>query len=82
MAALLVDLVKLTPLGYRALRDANPQEALELLARGDEDVQGVVDLAEARRAAGEPSAGEWDDLRRIDPEEALGLKDEPATEEG
>jgi len=82
MAGLLVDLVKLTPLGYRALRDSNPQEALELLARGDEDVQGVVDLAEARRAAGEPSAGEWDDLRRIDPEEALGLKDEPATEEG
>jgi hypothetical protein len=81
MAALLVDLVKLTPLGFNALRGASPQQALELLARGDQDVQNLVAYAEERRAAGERSAGEWDDLRPIDPAEALGLRDEQAARE-
>jgi transcriptional regulator with XRE-family HTH domain len=81
MAALLVDLVKLTPLGFNTLREMNPQEALELLARGDHDVQTAVAYAEQRRAAGERSEGEWDELRPIDPAEALGLTDEPAARE-
>jgi hypothetical protein len=81
MAALLVDLVKLTPLGYNTLRDANPQQALELLARGDHDAQTAVAYAEQRRAAGERSEGEWDDIRPINPIEALGLRDEPSSRE-
>jgi hypothetical protein len=81
MAALLVDLVKLTPLGFNSLRDTSPQEALELLARGDNDVQNAVAYAEQRRAAGERSEGEWDDIRPIDPADALGLHDQPVTGE-
>jgi hypothetical protein len=81
MASLLVELVRLTPLGYNTLRDKNPQEALELLARGDHDVQTAVAYTAQRRAAGERSEGEWDELRPIDPAEALGLRDEPAAPE-
>jgi hypothetical protein len=81
MAALLVDLVKLTPLGYNTLRETNPQEALELLARGDHDAQNLIAYAEQRRASGERSEGDWDDIRPIDPAEALGLQDEPAAGE-
>ena len=81
MAALLVDLVELTPLGFNSLRDTSPQEALELLARGDNDVQNAVAYAEQRRAAGERSEGEWDEIRPIDPAEALGLHDQPVTGE-
>jgi hypothetical protein len=57
------------------------QEALELLARGDHDVQTAVTYAERRRAAGERNEGEWDDIRPIDPAEALGLRDEPSSRE-
>jgi hypothetical protein len=81
MASLLVELVRLTPLGYNTLRDKNPQEALELLARGDHDVQTAVAYTAQRRAAGERSEGEWDELRPIDPAEALGLHDQPVTAE-
>jgi hypothetical protein len=81
MASLLVELVRLTPLGYNTLREMNPQEALELLARGDHDVQTAVTYAEQRRAAGERNEGEWDELRPIDPAEALGVRDEPAAQE-
>jgi hypothetical protein len=81
MAALLVELVKLTPLGFNTLREINPQEALELLARGDHDVQTAVAYAEQRRAAGERSEGEWDDIRPINPAEALGVHDQPVTAE-
>jgi hypothetical protein len=81
MASLLVELVRLTPLGYNTLRDKNPQEALELLARGDHDVQTAVAYTAQRRAAGERSEGEWDELRPIDPAEALRLHDQPVTAE-
>jgi hypothetical protein len=75
------DVEGVQPLGYNTLRETNPQEALELLARGDNDVQNAVAYAEQRRAAGERSEGEWDDIRPIDPAEALGLRDEPTTRE-
>ncbi len=81
MAGLLVDLVKTTPLGYNALRDTSPEEALELLVRGDQEVENLVAYAEERRAAGQRSDGEWDELRPINPAEALGLGDQSATEE-
>jgi hypothetical protein len=81
MAALLVDLVKLTPLGFNALRETSPQDALELLARGNEDVQSLVAYAEERRAASEHSDTEWDELRPIDPAEALGLRNDAAPED-
>jgi hypothetical protein len=67
MAGLLVQLVKLTPIGFDQLRRANPDEALRLLAEGDELVQPAL---RSRRADDEPttfpSAGGFDDLEPID----------------
>jgi len=39
MAQALLELVKLTPLGFELLRVKKPDEALALLARGDEPAQ-------------------------------------------
>jgi len=52
MAGLLVQLVKLTPIGFDQLRRANPDEALRLLAEGDELVQPAL---RSRRADNEPT---------------------------
>ena len=71
MAQLLVQLAKLTPIGFNKLRDANPEEALALLAEGDELVAGLTRDAQRRRKTGRPSTGGFDDLRPIEPEEAL-----------
>ncbi len=71
LAAVLVDLVKLTPLGFRKLRDADPEQALALLVEADEHVEDFTADAERRRAAGEPSTGGFDDLEPIDPAEVL-----------
>lgn len=76
LAKALVDLVKLTPIGYEALRDADLPRALELLADGDRLVQRFIPKAEAKRARGEPPEGGYDRLTRIDPRGALGLDDE------
>ena len=57
MAQALLELVKLTPLGFELLRVKNPDEALALLARGDElakrlsgyepiDLRRIFDLPE------------------------------------
>ena len=81
MAALLVDLVKLTPIGYHALREASSEEALELLARGDQDVQTLLTSAQQKRRAGERRTSAYDDLEPIDPAEVLGLRDQEVTEE-
>lgn len=71
MAQLLIQLVKLTPLGYNKLRDADPDEALALLAEGDQLVDNLTKDAQRRRASGRTSSGGFDDLRPIDPDEAL-----------
>ena len=76
LAKALVDLVKLTPLGFLALRDADLPKALELLAEGDRLVQPFIPDAAEKRARGEPPEGGYDRLQRIDPREALGLDDE------
>jgi hypothetical protein len=71
MARLLVQLAKLTPLGYNKLRDTDPDQALALLAEGDELVETLTKQAERRRKAGRTSSGGFDDLQPIDPEAAL-----------
>jgi hypothetical protein len=71
MARLLVELAKLTPLGYNKLRDTDPDQALALLAEGDQLVENVTKQAERRRKTGRPSNGGYDDLRPIEPDEAL-----------
>jgi hypothetical protein len=71
MARLLVQLAKLTPLGFNKLRDTDPDQALALLAEGDELVETLTKGAERRRKTGKPSGGGFDDLRPIEPEEAL-----------
>ncbi|MGH9271630.1 MAG: hypothetical protein ACRDZ2_10195 [Ilumatobacteraceae bacterium] len=75
LAAVLIDLVKLTPLGYRKLRDTDPDQALALLAEADQHVESFTTDAEQRRTAGESSTGGFDDLEPIEPAEALGLRD-------
>jgi hypothetical protein len=71
MARLLVQLAKLTPLGYNKLRDTDPDQALSLLAEGDQLVGTLTKDAERRRKVGQPSGGGFDDLRPIEPEQAL-----------
>lgn len=76
MAALLVELVKLTPLGAMHLRDVDPDEALARLAEGDRLVQPFIEDALFKREQGIPSNGGFDDLEEIDLDEALGQQDE------
>jgi hypothetical protein len=71
MAQLLVQLAKLTPLGYNKLRDTDPHQALALLAEGGQLVETLTKDAERRRKTGKPSSGGFDDLRPIQPDEAL-----------
>jgi hypothetical protein len=72
MAALLVELVKLTPLGAAHLRETDPDEALELLAEGDRLVRPLIRSAKERREQGMKSSGGFDDLEDVDLLEALG----------
>jgi hypothetical protein len=72
MAELLVELVKLTPLGYDQLRRADPDEALRLLAQGDALVQpklrsgGLSDEPTVLR-----SSEGFDDLEPVDVQHAF-----------
>lgn len=79
MARLLVQLVKLTPIGYNKLRDTDPEQALALLAEGDQLVANLTKDAERRRSAGKagrPSKGGFDDLKPIEPAGALHHRSE------
>ena len=75
MAALLVELVKSTPLGMLKLRDKDPDEALELLAEGDELVQPLIDKQRNSRRAAVPSQDTFADVTDIDLAEALRHSD-------
>ena len=75
MAALLVELVKMTPLGMLKLRGTDPEEALRLLAEGDRAVQPLIDKHRRHGEAGLPSQGTFAELTEIDLLEALGLPD-------
>lgn len=79
MAALLVELVKLTPVGFAELREKNPDEALELLAEGDELVRPLIAQVRERRADGAKTGRAFDDLEEIDD---LRAALRPAAEEG
>jgi transcriptional regulator with XRE-family HTH domain len=79
MAALLIELVKTTPVGFAELREKNPDEALELLAEGDELVRPLIAQAKQRRADGVKTGRAFDDLEEIDD---LRAALRPATEEG
>jgi len=70
MAELLVELVKLTPLGFDQLRRTDPDEALRLLAKGDELVQTKL---RSRRPTDERTIrrGGFDDLEPIDVQHAF-----------
>ena len=76
LAEALVELVKLTPLGYRKLRKTDTDEALRLLTEGDRLVAPFLADAEEKRRAGRRSEGGYDDLHPIDPSKVLGLDDE------
>ena len=81
-ARLLVELVKLTPLGYNTLRDTDPAQALALLTEGDKLVANLTREAERRRDSDEVnllrSHNPFDDLKPIDPARALGHNEETA----
>ena len=74
MAALLVELVKSTPLGFAKLRDTDPAEALRVLAEGDQLVQPMIDQAAEKQRNRTASSVGFDQLVPIDPAEALGLR--------
>ncbi len=76
LAEALVELVKLTPLGYRKLRNTDTEEALRLLTEGDRLVAPMLADAEEKRRTGRRSEGGYDDLQSIDPREVLGLNGE------
>jgi hypothetical protein len=71
-----VELARLTPQGMLRLRDSDPIEALEVLARGDDLTANLQRMAEEKRARGEQSRGGFDDLRPINRREVLGLDPE------
>jgi hypothetical protein len=74
MAELLVELVKLTPLGFNQLRHYNPDEALRLLAAGDELVQPFLPFPDGADAdAGPRPTGGFNDLEAIDVERAFDV---------
>lgn len=74
MAALLVELVKLTPIGFAELREKDPDEALERLAEGDELVRPLIAQARQRRADRATTGRPFDELDSIeDLREALRL---------
>jgi len=72
LADVLVQLIRLTPQGYQKLRDTDPETALAVLTEGDALVDGLTSAAEERRKSGMSSSGGFEDLRPIDPAEALG----------
>lgn len=79
MAALLVHLVKLTPIGYNHLRDADPEQALAVLAEADQLVDNVTrEEAERRPNAGEARRGGFDDLEAVLPAEAFRHSEGPS----
>ena len=72
MAELLVELVKLTPIGFNELRHHNPDEALRLLAAGDELVQPFLrDPDDPVVDAGPRPSGGFNDLEPIEVERAF-----------
>jgi hypothetical protein len=78
MARLLVQLVKLTPVGYNKLRDTDPDQALALLAEGDQLVANLTTAAERRRNTKDVDSvrldNPFDELKPIDPATALGIE--------
>jgi len=76
MAQALIELVKLTPEGYLKLRDADPDQALKILADGDRLVAPFLADAAEKQASGSEFLHGYDLLEPIDPAVALGLKDE------
>jgi transcriptional regulator with XRE-family HTH domain len=76
LAESLIELIKLTPEGFRLLRSTNRDAALKLLAEGDRLVKPFVADAARKRTEGVPSQGGYDDLIDIDLEEALGPDEE------
>lgn len=74
MAALLVELVKLTPVGFADLREKDPDEALERLAEGDELVRPLIEQVRQRREEGITTGRGFDELEAVDDlREALRL---------
>ena len=75
MAALLTELVKLTPVGMMKLRATDPDEALRLLAEGDRIVQPLIDKHRQAQPKPSSSPATFDELTDLDLIEALGHPD-------
>ena len=74
MAELLVELVRLTPIGFNLLRHSNPDEALRLLTEGDRLVQPFLrDPDDANLDAGPRPTGGFNDVEPIDVERAFDV---------
>lgn len=78
MAGLLVELVKLTPTGFQALAEQDPDSVLRLLAEANDHVEPIIEGNEtARRDGHDPAEGgnDFGKLERLDPGELLGEGD-------
>jgi hypothetical protein len=73
MAELLVELVKLTPIGFNQLRHLNPDEALRLLAEGDELVQPFIALRDDDIDPRLRPRGGFNDVEPMDVEHAFDV---------
>jgi hypothetical protein len=76
MAAVLVDLVKSTPIGFAKLRETSPEEALLLLAEGDRFVEPLIGSVQDHKNDPLRGHNDFDDLVHIDLAEALGDHDD------
>ncbi|CAN5869177.1 hypothetical protein BH23ACT2_BH23ACT2_11730 [soil metagenome] len=72
MAGLLVDLVKLTPTGFQALAEEDPESALRLLAEANEHVEPIIERNEALPNPAAGSGHGFDKLERVAPDDLLG----------
>jgi hypothetical protein len=75
MAGLLVELVKLTPTGFQALAEQDPDSALRLLAEANGHLGPIIERNRAARQEGHVGSMDRDDfgnLEPVDPSDLLG----------
>lgn len=73
MAGLLVELVKLTPSGFQALAEQEPDSALRLLAEANVHLEPIIQRNESSGSASTLGSHQGvDGLERVEPDELLG----------
>lgn len=81
MAALLVELVKLTPQGLEHLKDVDPQAALQRLAEGDQIVQPLIEQDRQKRKLAPDLPTRYDELPREELIRLLEASKDPSVDD-